>query len=359
MKLQRLNNRVPGLLLACAMFGLLNGCAAVPESAPRSEPVVREAFITPASPGEDLDSPTVWRAPDGSVRLYVTAKKAGVVRGYDGQSGAPLGRIGAPGSGAGQLNRPNGIAAIDDWLFVVERDNRRVQVFSLPDGKPLGSFGAETLGKPYGLWIDRSGAGQYRVYVSDDAMPAGTSEAAATKHVALFEVSTQGGLSARHLKDIGAATGAGRLRVVESVVGDPAHGNLLIADEYLGDGSHLLQYSLDGRYLGRVIGQGNYQAQAEGLALYACKDGGGYWIGSDQSKELQRYVVFDRQSFAYLGAVRSAVARNTDGVWLDQHPSARFPAGAFYVAHADEAVAAFDWRDIAKALGLRSDCVLQ
>jgi 3-phytase len=354
-----MNKQIPGLFLACAMFGLLNGCTAVPSSAPRDEPVVREAFITPASPGEDLDSPTVWRAPDGSVRVYVTAKKAGLVRSYDGQSGAPLGSIGVPGPGAGQLNRPNGIAAIDDWLFVVERDNHRVQVFALPDGKPLGSFGADTLGKPYGLWIDRTGAGHYRVYVSDDAMPAGTSEQNAIKHVALFEVGTAGGLSATRVKDIGETSGTGRLRVVESVFGDPATGNLLIADEYMMDGSHLLQYGLDGRYRGQVIGQGNYQAQAEGLALYACKDGGGYWIGSDQSKDIQRYVVFDRQSFAYLGAVRSAVARNTDGVWLDQKASARFPAGAFYVAHADEAVAAFDWRDIAKALGLRSDCALR
>jgi 3-phytase len=357
--MNRISKRTQAWFLACATIGLLNGCAAAPASAPRTEPVVREAFITPASPGEDLDSPTVWRAPDGSVRVYVTAKKAGLVRIYDGQNGAPLGSIGVAGSGPGQLNRPNGIAVIDDWLFVVERDNHRVQVFSLPEGKPLGSFGADTLGKPYGLWIDRTSAGHYRVYVSDDAMPAGTSEETAIKHVALFEVSTTGGLSAAHLKDIGETSGAGRLRVVESVVGDPAHGNLLIADEYMIDGSRLLQYALDGRYLGKVIGQGNYLAQAEGLALYACKDGGGYWIGSDQSKEIQRYVVFDRQSFAYLGAVRSAVARNTDGVWLDQKASARFPAGAFYVAHADEAVAAFDWRDIARPLELRSDCTLQ
>jgi 3-phytase len=32
-----------------------------------------------------------------------------------------------------------------------------------------------------------------------------------------------------------------------------------------------------------------------------------------------------------------------------------FPAGAFFAVHDDQAVAAFDWRDIASELGL-TDC---
>jgi hypothetical protein len=34
------------------------------------------------------------------------------------------------------------------------------------------------------------------------------------------------------------------------------------------------------------------------------------------------------------------------------------PAGAFYVSRNDDALAAFDWRDIAAALHLRTDCTL-
>ena len=36
--------------------------------------------------------------------------------------------------------------------------------------------------------------------------------------------------------------------------------------------------------------------------------------------------------------------------------TARFPAGVFYAVHDDMGVAAFDWRDVAKALELPESC---
>ena len=44
------------------------------------------------------------------------------------------------------------------------------------------------------------------------------------------------------------------------------------------------------------------------------------------------------------------------GIWLQQGPTARFPNGVLYAAHDDRGVGAFDWRDIAKALDLRTAC---
>ena len=52
--------------------------------------------------------------------------------------------MGSSGNAPGQLSRPNGIATVDDkYVFVVERDNHRVQMFALPDFQPLLAF-AET-----------------------------------------------------------------------------------------------------------------------------------------------------------------------------------------------------------------------
>ena len=42
---------------------------------------------------------------------------------------------------------------------------------------------------------------------------------------------------------------------------------------------------------------------------------------------------------------------NTDGIWLEQRGNARFPEGEYYALHDDQAVAAFDMRDVGKALG--------
>ena len=56
------------------------------------------------------------------------------------------------------LERPNGIAVVDDLAFVVERDNHRIQAFTLPDFTSVGTFGASVLRLPYGLVVERAGA---------------------------------------------------------------------------------------------------------------------------------------------------------------------------------------------------------
>jgi 3-phytase len=77
---------------------------------------------------------------------------------------------------------------------------------------------------------------------------------------------------------------------------------------------------------------------------------------TDQFKDRSLFNVFDRQSLRYLGAFAGTQVGNTDGVWLHQAATTRFPQGVFYAVHDDMAVGAFDWRDIAKTLGLRATC---
>src|SRR3546814_15045515 len=76
------------------------------------------------------------------------------------------------GAGEGEFDRPNGVAVVDELLFVVERDNRRVQVLRLPGFSHVASFGNDEFEKPYGIWVNRTGNG-YAVYVTDAYM-AGT-----------------------------------------------------------------------------------------------------------------------------------------------------------------------------------------
>jgi 3-phytase len=353
------------LMLSLALLG---GCAGhLREAQPTTvndsleaapvEPVIVEAFVTSPANSDNFDSPAVWHASNGDVRVYVTAKSADTIRVFDGETGAKLGSFGRTGRAVGEFRRPNGIFVTDDLLFVVERDGHRAQAFRLPQLQPLGAFGADVLKKPYGLWIHPLGERRYRVYVTDDWAAPETLDAEAAKTVYTFEVTDAARFSATDHGAFGESAGPGRLRVVESIYGDANHDNLLVADEFEGDGSRLKRFDLAGHARDGDVGVGIYRHQAEGFALYACADGSGYWIGSDQSPNDQRYLVFDRNRFDYLGAVRPAVANRTDGVWLDQRASARFPAGALYVSHSDNALAAFDWRDIAKALQLRSDCV--
>jgi 3-phytase len=154
--------------------------------------------------------------------------------------------------------------------------------------------------------------------------------------------------------DIGDTGEAGAIRVPESVWGDPAHDRLLVAEEDVAIGTAVREYGMGGGYRGRDIGKGLFKAQAEGIALWQCADGSGYWITTDQFKDRSLFHVWDRETLAHVGAFAGRVVGNTDGIWLHQGATARFPRSVFFAVHDDQAVAAFDWRDIAAALKLEA-----
>lgn len=323
---------------------------------------VPEAFVTPRNPPDEVDSPTTWLAPDGKRWLISSGKKSHQLRVHDGETGALLRRVGSKGEAPGQFHRPNGVFVWGDRLFVVERDTPRVQVLSLPEFRPLATFGEAELRSPYGLWLHEPEGGELEVWVTDsfmdgpdhDVVPPLPELAARLKR---YTVRIDGdAVSARFEGAAGDVTPAGALRIVESVMGDVAHGRLLVAEEDVATGTGYRIYGLDGRYSGQNLGVGDFGAQAEGLALWACEDGSGYWIGADQFSDRTLFHVYDRQTLDARGAFAGASTAMTDGIWLSQSPSARFPAGVLYASDKDEAVAAFDWRDVAKALGLRERC---
>jgi 3-phytase len=334
--------------------------------------VVKESFVTAVTPDDNIDSPAAWRAPDGKTWLFATAKEGKGLVVYDGDSGATLRTVGTQGKASGQFNRANGIFVqpLADTpgqalLFVVERDNRRVQVLALPSLRTLGTFGEGELHKPYGLWV-RPQDGGFEVLVTDAYMSGEDAQgeeivpplAQLGRRVQGYHVETAGeALTARNTGAFGDTGPAGAIRIPESLWGDVANDRLLIAEEDIATGTAVREYTLDGRYRGRTLGADVFKAQAEGIALWQCPDGSGYWIATDQFKDRSLFHVYDRRSLAHVGAFAGAVVGNTDGIWLHQAATARFPAGVFYAVHDDQAVAAFDWREVAQALRLPATCV--
>ena len=326
--------------------------------------VVAEAFVTASTPDDNIDSPASWLQ-DGKRMLVASAKATDQLVVYDGSSGERLRTVGGSGKALGQLSRPNGIATIDDrFVFVVERDNRRVQMFQLPEFTPLLAFGDDALQQPYGLWVRRKGAG-YEVLVSDAYMAGEDAKgddivpplAQLDRRFRRYEVmQADGKWSAQHAGTFGDTTAAGAIRVPESLFADEANNRLLIAEEDVPTGTRLREYDLQGRYLGRDVGKGQYVAQAEGIALMRCVDGSGWWVASDQFADRTIFHLFERNSLEHAGAVAGTTVANTDGIWLHQSATKRFPNGVFYAVHDDRAVGAFDWRDIARAMKLRESC---
>lgn len=342
--------------------------------AQRPAPTVPEAFVSQAIEEEDeLDSLATWRHPDGTVWLIATAKSSHRLVVFDADTGQRLRTFGGKGSEPGQFKRPNSIAVAGDRAFVVERDNRRVQVFSLPDFVSLGSFGEAQMRAPYGLWLNPLGpqtnsGDTIDLYVTDSFMdgpryetlpPLDQLDQRVRRYRLRFD--GRGSFVAEALGNFGDTNDATALRVVESLAGDASRHTLLIADEFTDPKqqreSTLREYRLDGRFTGRSVPRTSFQAEAEGVALWRCAKERGYWIAVDQRPDLTAFRLFDRKTLAPRGSFTGRTVAATDGISLRTAPSKRFPAGALFAVHRDKAVAAFDLRDVARALKLPATCL--
>lgn len=366
---------------ACAAL-LVAACASVtPAAAPAPAPLdgrhapvlvpvtVAEAWESARSPAEELDSLATWTTEDGGTWLIASAKSTHRLVVYDGETGVQLRVVGSKGNAMGQFNRPNGVVVFGDRLYVVERDNHRVQVLSLPGFEPISSFGADVLRSPYGIWLNETEPGELEAYVTDSFMYGPRFDvlppfAELDQRVRRFRVQfdQDGGLRTSYNGAFGATDPATALRMVESIAGDPSADRLMIADESRSDdsghrGSTLREYSLDGVASGRSMPQGSFAAEAEGVALWSCPDGGGYWIAVDQLAPLTVFHLFDRATLEPRGSFQGRATAYTDGVALDATASARFPGGALYAVDDDVAITAFDLRDVVAELGLATDCV--
>jgi len=372
---RRLHTAALPALFACAA-ALLPACTATgpratPEPQAEAPTAVRiaERYVVGELGKEELDSLATWAAPDGRTWLIASGKASDRLSVFDADTGAHLRTVGGPGTAAGQFDRPNGVAVLQAGdralLFVVERDNHRVQVFGLPDFAPVAMFGAQRLRSPYGIWAHVAAPGRIDAYVTDSFMYGERFDVVPplpelVQRVRKFEIDfADGRMTARDAGDFGDTSEAGALRLVESLAGDPAHGRLLIADEATGPAprrSNLREYTLAGRFTGRSLPEGSFDAEAEGIALWACGADAGYWVAVDQLFPLTRFHLFDRKTLRWHATWQGNTTANTDGIALHAAPTRAFPHGALFAVHQDKAIAAFDLGEVARALRLEPGC---
>ena len=312
--------RLPALSAAAL---LLAACTVPP---PRSQPAVPPAevprAIAPAWTSPVASQPAAlasWTDEAGAARLIIATPNGLALR--DGDTGTNLA---LPADH--QLEAPAGIAVFGDHLFVAS--HAQVRVLALPDFVPVGGFGEGALGKPAALWVDEAGPDDLRVHVADPA----------NARVARFLVQFDDAGRLRARADGGFATTATPLHLA----GDPADARLLVADAA---GMHA--YDADGHADTHAL------PAAAGLALWACPDGGGYWLLAGAHGDVS---LLDRATLAPRGRFRDATGRTLGALELHAAGSPRFPAGALYAA-AGDAVQAYDLREIATALDLAPDCV--
>lgn len=360
--------RFPQFLLSL----LLAGCASAPPapgpSLSRGLPFIAERYVSAEFPGEELDSLAAWTTPQGDTWLIASGKNTHRLRVFDADSGAPLRMVGTKGQAPGQFGRPNGLAVVGNLLFVVERDNHRVQVLRLPTFAPLGTFGSDSLRSPYGIWVHEPAPGRIAVYVTDSFMEGQRHDvlpplAQLNQRVRQFALTVEADGESIRSSDAGAfgdTSPAGALRMVESIAGDTVHDRLLIADEATSDergprDSTLREYTLAGRATGRATPPHSFAAEAEGIVLWRCGPHDGYWIAVDQLHPRTVFHVFDQRTLKLLGSFQGARTASTDGIAL-QPATRAFTHGALFAVHDDKAVSAFDLGEVAHHLHLSPGC---
>ena len=363
--------RLHPLVSVLALAALVSACRTAPPIQPDASALptavtVPERYASLPFAEEELDSLATWTTPDGQVWLIASGKSSHRLSIFDADTGAQLRTFGGPGKAAGQFERPNGLAVFGDLLFVVERDNHRVQALRLPDFGPAGMFGENVLRSPYGIWLHETAPGELDAYITDSFMYGERFDVVPplpelSQRVRRFRLRIDGdAVAAEAAGSFGDTTPDGALRMVESLSGDPANDRLLIADEATspGDrGSNLREYTMAGRFTGRSLPEGSFDAEAEGVALWSCPDGDGYWITVDQLTPLTRFHVFDRRSLQWRATWQGETTANTDGIALHAAPTRAFPGGALFAVHQDKSVVAFDLQEVARALRLPADCV--
>lgn len=315
--------------------------------------IISEVFQTERDEPANIDSPAIWHGPDGEHWLIATAKDADALYIADAASGEKIKIFGVSGNKKGQLKYPNGISVFDDYLYVVERDNRRVQVFSLPGLSSLGFISDSLLEKPYGIYIYQDSLKTNHLYVTDNYTADFNNLLSLNRriHHYTFSIETER-LQFKLESLLGDTTESGALYVVESIYGDPQNGVLLLAEEDTSR-SAVKVYNLAGKYTGKSFGQDLFKRQVEGITLYTSENNKGYWIVTDQSDTANTFNIFNRIDFSFLGSFSGPKTTNTDGVWLTSKTFGPFKKGAFYAVHDDGNVSAFDWDEISDKLNLQ------
>jgi 3-phytase len=288
-------------ILCCLVLGACEGRRAndlVPEAP------VRHVVATDPVSG-DPDDPAVWvnRAdPSGSLILGTNKVAAPngslVVFGLDGKARQTISGIDRPNNVDVEYGLLLGGKATD-IAVLTERFRSRLRVFAISadglrdvssgGGIPVFEGQSQEAGAPMGIALYRR--------PRDGAVFAivGRKTGPTQGYLWQYRLSDDGSgaVTGVKVREFGGFSGKGE---IEAVAVDDAPGYVYYADE--GDGIHKWRADPDHPEAGRELahfGKSGFQADREGIAIYAKSDGGGYIVCTDQVEADSRYLIYRRE----------------------------------------------------------------
>jgi 3-phytase len=300
----------------------------------------------------NTDSLAACRLPDGTVRLFATAKGGDRIDVFDAASGAFLARYGSTGDGPKQLRYPNGIVATSfgaratpiskqqprPMVIVIERDNHRLQGFWSDTLTPAGTCAADKLKRPYGGAISTYGDGVHLYVTETDVPPDQT--------VRIFRIAVEDNkLRCKHVRDFGDRSGPGLIKEAESIAIDDRGRRVFLCDEVA---KNVKIYDLAGNFTGRTLADGLIQGDPEGIVVIPDL-AGGVLIVTDQQDEISIWHVYDLRTLTHQGKFTGATTiANTDGICILAEAFDNFPAGGLFAVNDDADVRAYGLDQIAR-----------
>ena len=334
--------RTVAALFVLGTGALLSGCGT-----PSADSAATYADVAPTAfeldgPGTNVDDPCFWydQANPASSLLFVTTKDSGLVEVFNASTGAFVTSIRGFG-------RPNNCAVEGDLLLTTDREPDapgavpgKIKVHSLPDLKLLRTFGEDTE-EPHGIDVLTLPGGERRVYVTD--------KPDASVHV--YDLA-----SGDLIQVFSTGFGDG----IEPVLVDDQYRRIYVARGEKEKRRGIGLFDVTGK-LQREFGAEVFTKDVEGMAIYACGDGG-YLLAADQHRQKAQFEIFDRVSLQHLGTFRihdgdGEFSSATDGIDVLQEPLPGFPSGLLAVcdgcgSNEPDEMDVVSWDVVASVMGL-------
>lgn len=236
----------------------------------------------------NLDSITHWKND-----ILVTSKSTHTVLCYDKDTGKLKYNIGEKGYNYDKLNRPNGITILGDYLFVIERDNKRCQIFDMITRKSIAFFGFKKLEKPYGI----SGLiheNQYIIFITDNELDI----------ILKFNLRINNNEIKKIESSIFLELSGSSL---ESILIDDNNKRLLVADEKI---KKIKIFDYDGILINEI--NDIFEGEPEGITMTEKN-----YIFTDQMDDKTYFHIYDKQNIEYQYSYYNSLVSNTDGIHYD------------------------------------------
>jgi len=284
--------------------------------------------------------------------LFATEPSTNKLLRMDAGTGKLSSETGGPGSAIGEFDNPGSVALVGSRVYVLDRGNRRVQIFDGVTLQPEAfAFGSEQLKEPLAILVDDPSDPTVTVDVVD--LEAGE------LYLQRFQLNQE--IKAKDGKRTVLLSTTGQQR---SKLGKASSGAVSMVRDSGNARYWVIQsgnfWEIDESGKGTAFSLPNLPtfANSTAVGMYACgKANRGYLIIADSSSRTDRLVFLDRTSFAPVASVQLKGISNLTSLTVSREPVAYMSFGAIYAVNNGQSVAALNWDTIAQGAGLMRLCM--